>query len=265
MTRRALIALLLLLPGLALARTHIGIQIPAAIPDTTDAPLSISLNFTDPAPEFSTGSMTLTNATVADFASSGNDRDFSFLLVPQVAGAFGLEIPEGIVGDNNIALQISSVYAPAAPADDATTTPEATSTPPVDDSTPAPAPANGGGGSGNAGGTLVENAIVPPPIGNAAAPAAEPQAAPASEVLGAQAFRFTTFLARGMDGDGVRNLQKVLINLGFLGTEYAIGHFGPRTEAAVRGYQSARGLPQAGVVGPRTRAALNNEDLSALQ
>jgi peptidoglycan hydrolase-like protein with peptidoglycan-binding domain len=35
------------------------------------------------------------------------------------------------------------------------------------------------------------------------------------------------------------------------------GNYGPATRAAVTAYQAANGLPTLGIVGPRTRAALN--------
>jgi hypothetical protein len=256
--KRVALAALLLVPGIALARTHIGLQSPAEVPAQTDAPLAISLNFTDPVPGFGAASTTLVNATIDDFVSAGNDRDFSLTLTPVAEGAFSLEIVEGTVGDNNIDFLLQSAYALSAPREDATST-EASSTPPAEEAPAAPQSGGAGATGSGSSGALPHNAIIPAPAEDTALPQ------PAEgEVLGAATFSFTGYLARGMDGSAVLSLQKVLINLGFLGKGYAIGHFGPRTEAATAAYQRARGLEQTGAMGPRTRAALNAEDLSIL-
>lgn len=61
-------------------------------------------------------------------------------------------------------------------------------------------------------------------------------------------------LRRGDRGEAVAVLQAAL---GRAGHPVAIdGDFGPRTERAVRAFQTARGLVVDGIVGPRTRAAL---------
>lgn len=58
-------------------------------------------------------------------------------------------------------------------------------------------------------------------------------------------------LKEGMNGDGVRALQKRLISLGFLkGT--ADGDFGSGTKAAVMAFQQASGLKQDGIAGMAT-------------
>jgi len=57
-------------------------------------------------------------------------------------------------------------------------------------------------------------------------------------------------------GRGVSALQNRLNELG--ATLTADGDFGARTMRAVRGFQNANRLPDDGVVGPRTAAALNN-------
>ncbi|MEK7118491.1 MAG: peptidoglycan-binding protein [Patescibacteria group bacterium] len=67
---------------------------------------------------------------------------------------------------------------------------------------------------------------------------------------------FTTYLAPGSTGAEVTALQNVLIKEGFFfGTQG--DHYGPQTKAAVIKYQAKHGLEQAGVIGPKTRAALN--------
>ena len=67
-------------------------------------------------------------------------------------------------------------------------------------------------------------------------------------------------LRRGATGPAVVELQRRLN--GWIATSRAVprlaqdGIFGPRTDAAVRAYQRARGLAVDGIVGPRTWAAL---------
>jgi peptidoglycan hydrolase-like protein with peptidoglycan-binding domain len=63
-------------------------------------------------------------------------------------------------------------------------------------------------------------------------------------------------LRRGSKGPDVRRLQQALVNLGF-DPGSVDGDFGPRTEKAVRGYQTSRGLAVDGIVGPKTWAALH--------
>ena len=74
-------------------------------------------------------------------------------------------------------------------------------------------------------------------------PSNEPPARP-----GGPAGRPT--LRRGSSGDLVKQIQaKVGVDI--------VGHFGPRTEAAVRAFQSAHNLVPDGIVGPMTWAALD--------
>ncbi|MFZ1075352.1 MAG: peptidoglycan-binding domain-containing protein [Minisyncoccia bacterium] len=70
------------------------------------------------------------------------------------------------------------------------------------------------------------------------------------------AFTFTKYLVPGSTGTDVTQLQTVLAAQGFLSAA-PTGYFGSLTEAAVLQFQAAHGLTQLGVVGPGTRAALN--------
>jgi len=58
----------------------------------------------------------------------------------------------------------------------------------------------------------------------------------------------------------VRYLQGFLISRGFLNPGLATGNYGPLTVAAVKAYQTAKGIiPQSGYFGPKTREAVNRE------
>jgi N-acetylmuramoyl-L-alanine amidase len=57
---------------------------------------------------------------------------------------------------------------------------------------------------------------------------------------------------RGDEGEPVRDIQARLGALGHHTTPDVSGLFGPGTEAAVQGFQTARGLPADGIVGPDT-------------
>ncbi|MFA6050700.1 MAG: peptidoglycan-binding domain-containing protein [Candidatus Paceibacterota bacterium] len=67
---------------------------------------------------------------------------------------------------------------------------------------------------------------------------------------------FTLFLTVDSEGKEVTELQKRLTDLGFY-TGPITGYFGSQTKAAVLKFQKAKGVDQAGYVGPATRAKLN--------
>jgi len=69
-------------------------------------------------------------------------------------------------------------------------------------------------------------------------------------------FVFTRYLEFGMRGDEVRELQLLLGREGYFFGE-ATGYFGTLTRAAVVAFQDAKGIEPLGIVGPKTRAALN--------
>ncbi|SET57853.1 peptidoglycan-binding domain-containing protein [Stigmatella erecta] len=62
-------------------------------------------------------------------------------------------------------------------------------------------------------------------------------------------------LKLGSSGASVKNLQQALANAGF-SPGAADGQFGPKTAAAVKAFQSAKGLVADGIVGPKTWAKL---------
>lgn len=72
-----------------------------------------------------------------------------------------------------------------------------------------------------------------------------PRAVPSSEPT----------LRQGARGEAVAQLQQSLASAGF-SAGAADGQFGPKTLAAVKAFQRARGLAADGVVGPKTWAAL---------
>ena len=59
----------------------------------------------------------------------------------------------------------------------------------------------------------------------------------------------------GDNGPGVVQIQKALVSQGF--TLTADGKFGPKTQAAVKAFQTKNGLSADGVVGPKTWAKLS--------
>ncbi|MCY1015804.1 peptidoglycan-binding domain-containing protein [Pyxidicoccus sp. MSG2] len=62
-------------------------------------------------------------------------------------------------------------------------------------------------------------------------------------------------LKRGASGPSVKALQQALAGAGF-SPGAADGQFGPKTEAAVKAFQKAKGLVADGIVGPKTWAKL---------
>ncbi|WP_304608736.1 peptidoglycan-binding domain-containing protein [Hyalangium versicolor] len=63
-------------------------------------------------------------------------------------------------------------------------------------------------------------------------------------------------LKQGSSGAAVKTLQQALAKAGF-SPGAADGQFGPKTAAAVKAFQSAKGLAADGIVGPKTWAKLN--------
>lgn len=69
-------------------------------------------------------------------------------------------------------------------------------------------------------------------------------------------YLFDTDFGIGTSGQDVTELQTRLTSEGYF-TATPTGYFGPITQSAVMGYQSAHGIPATGFVGPLTRAMLN--------
>ena len=100
---------------------------------------------------------------------------------------------------------------------------------------------------------------VPTPSGGAPAPTgpsapSAPSAGSASSVEGITSDR-STWLRTGSSGPAVEDLQKKLAAAGF-DPGPIDGSFGPKTQAALRAYQTAKGIGVDGIVGPETRASL---------
>ena len=76
------------------------------------------------------------------------------------------------------------------------------------------------------------------------------------KVLGAEKYNFVKLMKKGLDGDEVTELQKLLTTLGYdLGT--TDGKFGTKTKNAVIKFQIANNLKGDGIVGAMTRIILN--------
>lgn len=75
-------------------------------------------------------------------------------------------------------------------------------------------------------------------------------------MLGASVYNFTKNLSVGARDADVTALQQFLTDAK-LYTGPVTGYFGGLTRAAVIAFQKARGIAQVGLVGPLTRAALN--------
>jgi peptidoglycan hydrolase-like protein with peptidoglycan-binding domain len=81
-------------------------------------------------------------------------------------------------------------------------------------------------------------------------------------IVGAAGYTFSTNLTVGSTGADVVALQTALIGAGYnipaiASGAAAKGYFGSQTQAAVKLFQAARGVPNTGFVGPLTRGVLN--------
>jgi peptidoglycan hydrolase-like protein with peptidoglycan-binding domain len=79
---------------------------------------------------------------------------------------------------------------------------------------------------------------------------------PVGQVLGATVYAFTRNLAFGSRGVDVTELQKILINEGFLKITNPTQYFGPLTRAALIKWQTSHAIPATGIFGALSRAFL---------
>ena len=85
-----------------------------------------------------------------------------------------------------------------------------------------------------------------------------PVAGPTESTPESGTYVFTLPLSIGSRGNEVTELQCFLQELGFFAKNVeCTGYFGPITESAVTAFQASRGIEAIGIVGPKTRAALN--------
>ena len=80
------------------------------------------------------------------------------------------------------------------------------------------------------------------------------------EIPSQHSYAFNRYLSYGDTGEDVLELQKILVQLGFLSAE-PNGHYGPATTEAIKKFQKANDIKQVGVVGPITKDALNDIDI----
>src|SRR5439155_617525 len=66
---------------------------------------------------------------------------------------------------------------------------------------------------------------------------------------------------KGMHDNDVIELQKRLVAEGFFTIDSPTDYFGPLTFVAVKSYQAAHTIEQVGIVGPKTRSALNGDSV----
>jgi murein L,D-transpeptidase YcbB/YkuD len=80
-----------------------------------------------------------------------------------------------------------------------------------------------------------------------------------TSIIPTQHFRFTQRMTLGARGTEVRQLQRILTDLGFFpSTVPPSGYFGTITKDAVKKFQQANSIPTLGIVGPKTVTALNH-------
>lgn len=108
----------------------------------------------------------------------------------------------------------------------------------------------GGGGGGGGSSSKTSNTVIPTPS----------QVVSATTIVNTNdnvnSFNFTGVIKLGSRGEQAKELQKILIEKGFL-AGVADGSFGPMTLSAVKKFQEANGLIADGIVGPAVNVILN--------
>lgn len=127
---------------------------------------------------------------------------------------------------------------------------------PVPPVPPTPPPSGGGGGGGGGGGSRGGTSRTIPILPSQASAVAQTNVGRTGLVLGASTFFFNTNLSLGFSGNDVTELQNRLTTEGVYSGPIT-GYFGPLTGAGVKAYQLKYGIAQLGIVGPATRAKLN--------
>lgn len=118
----------------------------------------------------------------------------------------------------------------------------------------------GGSSSGSTGGSSSGSSAVTTPTTTGTSTVTVITAttpATVGQVLGATAFNFAANLGFGSRGTDVVELQKTLIEGGYLRAGLSTGYFGPLTKAAVTKWQRANSIPSTGFFGPLSRAHIN--------
>jgi len=75
--------------------------------------------------------------------------------------------------------------------------------------------------------------------------------------VSAAGYQLTRDLRKGMSGEDVAVVQRLLKDLGFFTYPQITGYFGSVTETAVKAFQRANGLTADGIIGPITRGVMN--------
>jgi len=112
-----------------------------------------------------------------------------------------------------------------------------------------PSSSGGGGGGGRSRTVSLTTNIPPITTMTTSLPAA-------GQVLGSNAYNFTRNLSFSLSGEDVKELQNRLTAEGVY-TGPITGYFGPLTIAGVKAFQVKYGIEPVGMVGPMTRAKLN--------
>ena len=89
------------------------------VPETSTAPFTATITFTEPVTGFVLADIALANATAAAFTGADGDRAFTALITPTADGAVTVDVAANVATDaagngNTVAVQVSSTYDPTA-------------------------------------------------------------------------------------------------------------------------------------------------------